>query len=66
MPLDLEAQMEAIQAVLKLKEKMKERKIDHAWTHCPKCKGKLYARLVGRKQHIHARCQTDKCLAFME
>lgn len=59
-------QAPAIEAVFKLKRKMLERKITYAWTVCPACNGKLYARLAGRKNHIHAYCTTEGCVRLME
>ena len=34
---------------------------------CPKCKGRLHwTRAIAYNGHVHARCETEDCLAWME
>jgi hypothetical protein len=33
---------------------------------CPECKGRLHLSQAGGNGHVHARCETDGCVAWME
>jgi hypothetical protein len=33
---------------------------------CPACKGRLHLSISGYNGHIHGRCETDGCVAWME
>lgn len=33
---------------------------------CPICKGKLHISHAASNGHVHVRCETEKCIAFME
>lgn len=33
---------------------------------CPKCKGRLHLSQSSYNGHVHARCETENCVAFME
>lgn len=55
-----------LHSVMKLKKRMIERDLRVAWTKCPRCGGRLNASMSGRKNHIHAACETKGCLVMME
>jgi hypothetical protein len=33
---------------------------------CPACKGKLHLRIYKYNGHVHGRCETEGCVAWME
>jgi hypothetical protein len=33
---------------------------------CPKCSGQLHYRVAKLNGHVHAKCQTENCLSWME
>lgn len=55
-----ENSMEFVERVILLKKRMLERKLSRARTNCTigGCEGTIVATLAGRKNHVHARCDT--------
>ena len=44
-----------------------ETKKEKGSIECPKCKGKLlFSVAINYNGHVHARCTTENCLAWME
>ena len=33
---------------------------------CPACKGRLHLSIAARNGHVHGKCETDGCVAWME
>ena len=41
--------------------------LDHGIEVCPQCGGKLHwTRAISYNGHVHAKCETENCLAWME
>ena len=38
----------------------------HGVCECPRCKGKCHWSVAASNRHLHARCETDGCISFME
>ncbi len=55
-----------IQLILAWKRKIVKLNITKAKCKCPYCKGMWHGVIVGKKKHLHMKCDGDCNTAFME
>lgn len=62
--------VERIEFMITAKRRIRQQKeADHCRggiIECPKCSGKLHYSIASSNGHVHARCETPHCLAWME
>lgn len=58
--------MNSIQLVVDAYQKIKKFKHKKGYIKCPKCGKKLYYTKSDYNGHIWGKCETDKCLSWMQ
>jgi len=61
--------MEKMETALKVIDPIRKEQRGKNWQgviECPNCKGKLHVRHAACNGHVHAKCETDGCVAWME
>jgi hypothetical protein len=63
---DSERKMRAVGPLVKRIKRENKGRSNRGVEECPCCKGKLHWTIAGYNGHVHMRCETDDCIAFME
>jgi len=67
--MEIEEMMKNIHLQLDVMEKVKKEHEGESWqgvVECPVCKGKLHVSHAEYNGHVHGKCETEGCLAWME